>query len=81
MHAGCKSSVPVRIVNNLSVTRDKDDDWRHVKGSKVTFTDTNSPQTGDSFQIETYVIIFAVSVLAIAALWFERRRRLYGKEN
>lgn len=81
MHAGCKSSVPVRIVNNLSLTRDADDDWKHVKGAKVTFTNSNSPQTGDSFPIGGYVIVFAVSVFVIAALWFERRRRLYGKDN
>ena len=81
MHAGCKSSVPVRIVNSVKLTRDAEDDWKHTKGSKVTFTNSGSPQTGDSFQIEGYVVVFVVSVVAIAVLWFERRRRLYGKDN
>lgn len=79
MHAGCNSSVPVRIVNSVSLSRDEEDDWTHVKGAKVTFA--NSPETGDAFKMEGYVVVFAVSVFAMAALWFERRRRLYGKDN
>lgn len=81
MHAGCESSVPVRIVNSVSLTRDAEDDWKYIKGSKVIFTNSSSPQTGDSFQIGGYVIVFTVSVFAITALWFERRRKLYGKDN
>ncbi len=79
-HNACKTMLPIRILNSVELTRDAEDEWVFKTGTKVNPSEL-SPQTGDTLQIGFYVVALVVSLGAIGAFWFERKRRLYEKNK
>ena len=69
------SSNPIRIVNEVRMTRDANDDWAITISGKITGSSGLAPQTGDTNPAPVILFLIMVEALVVSVYAFEKKRK------